>query len=609
MPISYKKSNIGELVRRLETNFISGGGTRTSKYVTSDLYEDISKIYAYLESKFTSGDKDDDPFFNICIAARNIWYRATDLDRKNIKVKPTKSEDDISAFMATVKLQDWMKKENFGQFLNNWGLDLAGFNSSVVKFVESGGELHSMVVPWSKLIVDQVNFDANPKIELLELTEAELYNHPGYDKEMVERLCDAKTARQTTDRINKDNKNDYIKLYEVHGMLPLSYLTGKDKDEDTYVQQMHVISFVEGKGNGEFDDYTLVSGREEKDPYMLTSLIPASDGSISLLGSVKNLFDAQWMQNHTVKAIKDQLDLASKLIFQTSDGNFVGQNALNAIQNGDILIHATNQPLTQLQNNSHDTVALSNFGTMWKGLSNEINGISEAMLGINPPSGSAWRQTEALLNESHSLFELMTENKGLAIERMLREYVIPFIIRRELNNADEISAVLESYDLNKIDSKYVKNQSISTTNQIIKDKILNNETVTPKEQDLLTAKTADELKAKLAEQGNQRFFKPDEVNWKKEFEGLEWKVEVDITGEAQDTQAVMTTLNTALQVMINPAFANNPKAQFVVDKILAQTGVISPVELSSIPSPQPVADPMMGGPTATPLPVNPQING
>lgn len=109
------------------------------------------------------------------------------------------------------------------------------------------------------------------------------------------------------------------------------------------------------------------------------------------------------MVNHSQKSIKDQLDLASKLIFQTADANFIGQNALSSIETGDILIHNVNQPLTQVNNNSHDVTSLSNFGQSWKALGSEINGISEAMLGIAPKSGTAWRQTEALLQESYSL--------------------------------------------------------------------------------------------------------------------------------------------------------------------------------------------------------------
>lgn len=585
-----ENKDIGELVRRMETQFTSGTGTLMSKWVTSDLYNDINKIYAYLSSKHISGEKDDQnrtkPFFNIVLAARNIYYRATDIDRKNIEVTANNSGNVIPALFATGWIQNWMRKTDFGTFLNNWGMELAGFNSAVVKFVESNGELHHSVVPWSRIICDQINFDANPKIELIELTEAELYGRVkthGYSKEMVEKLCDALSARELTDGTKQDQNNNYIKLYEVHLNGALSLLTGNEKDEDEYVQQMHVISFVASKEKGEYDDFTLVSGREEKDPYMLTSLLPATDGSVSLDGSVKNLFQAQWMMNHTVKSIKDQLDVASILMFQTADRSFVGKNVLTAVQQGQIMVHDVNMPLTQVNNNSHDITAQESFGNMWKGLSSEINGVSESMLGNNPPSGTAWRQVEALLNESHSLFELMTENKGLAIEQMFRRYVIPFM-KKKMNNKDEIMAIYSDLNLQKFDSLYVPNKAIKVHNENFKNAVLDGAIPSPYNP----TEGEQAVKQDLAQYGNKRPLSPGDITWKEFFKDLEWELEMNITGEAKDKQQVLTTLNTALQVVANPNYQANPQAQFVLGKILQATGQVSSAELANLPAPQPL---------------------
>lgn len=52
------EETIGQLVQKLERDFTSGGGTLMSKYVRTDLYEDINTIYAYLESKHISGEFD-----------------------------------------------------------------------------------------------------------------------------------------------------------------------------------------------------------------------------------------------------------------------------------------------------------------------------------------------------------------------------------------------------------------------------------------------------------------------------------------------------------------------------------------------------------------------
>lgn len=587
----FKENNLGEIVLEMEQDFISGEGTLTSKYVRTDLYEDINQIYAYVESTHISGEYDsmgrEKPFFNICIAGRNVWYRATDIDRKHILAKATKQSDVVGAFLLTVHLQDWMRRERFGVFLNHWGMELATFKDAVVKFVEKDGRLVAKVVPWSRLIVDQVNFKDNIKIELLEFTEDQLYDQ-GYDKEAIEFMVDSSKSRELTSKEKKDNKSHYYKVYEVHGIMPRSFLTGDEEDEDDFVQQMHVLSFVsKSRGRGktrEKEKHTLFKGREEKDPYMLTSLMPATDGSITVDGAIKNLFNAQWMVNHTKKAIKDQLDLASKLLFQTSDGNFVGQNAMEAMMTGDILIHQLNQPLSRVPNDSHDITALQSFGAEWKQLSIEINGISEAMIGVAPKSGTAWRQVEALLEESHSLFEVMTENKALCIEDMCREFIFPYL-KKKMDTSKEIAATLDAHGIQQIEKRFIKNKAIKNINKKITKDLLAG-------KDLPQVDLGSEMEAirqSLSSSGASRFFKPTEVGdktWKEEFEDLEWDVEVYITGETENVQEVLTTINTALQAVTNPNYANNPQAQLLVNKALTEFGKISPMELASIPKPQ-----------------------
>lgn len=592
------QNSVAELVRKNESDFTSGTVT-ISKYVSFSLSENLDRIDAYINSKHITGSSDsmgrEKPFFNIVTAAINIWFRATDIDRKNIKVKATKSTDVFADFLATVHLQDWMRKDNFGSFLNEWGRTLARYGSAVVKFIETEGKLHSSVVPWNRLIVDPIDFDNDVVIEVLELTPAQLKKRKGYNQEIVDKLVNSTATRKTTGGYTKDTKANFIKLYEVHGELPLSFLTGKDKDKNEYVQQMHIISFVAGK-DGKYDDFCLYKGREEKNPYMITHLIK-EDGRTQAIGAVEHLFEAQWMLNHTSKQIKDQLDLASKLIFQTSDGNFVGQNALNSIETGDILIHAINQPLTQLANSSHDITSLQNYGSQWKTLANEIVGTSESMMGAAAPSGTAWRQVEALLNESHSLFEIMTENKGLHLEDIIRTYVIPHI-KKKMDTTKEISATLEAQDIKKVDSKYIPIEAQKRLVKRIIDKVINTgvyPVIGEQEKQAELAQVASELN----NEGNQRFFKPSElpnVKWSDVFKDLEWELEVDITAEQKANQEDMSTLATVFQtVASNPAVLNDERASFIFNKILTKTKAVSPIELSefnSMPS-TPVA-PMSG---------------
>jgi hypothetical protein len=591
--------SIGDIVRKAELDYKSGN-TQVSEYVEFSLSDTLNNIDAYLYSKHITGSKDslgrDKPFFNIVVSAANIWFRATDIDRQNIRIRATKEKDWYTSFLATVHLRDWMKRAGFGVYLNEWGRTLSRYGSAVTKIVENSKGLHISVVPFNRIIFDAVDFDNNPKVEILELNMPQLWQRVethGYDPKAVEELEGALVARESLERERKDNKNEFVRLYEVHGLLPKSLLTGNEKDKNVYVQQMHVISMV-GKKKGrkiEYEDFTLIKGQEKFDPYRLDSLIKEEGRSLGI-GAVEYLFETQWMVNHSQKAIKDQLDLASKLVFQTTDINMLGNNVLTDIENGEIIITEPGTKVSAFPNNSHDTANWQNYSSVWKSLGQEIVGVSEAMLGAQPKSGTAWRQTEAMLNESYSLFELMTENKGLALEDMLRGRVIPWIKRNRMNNKNEITATLESYEINRIDGRHIKNRATNAVNEVLKRQIIDGELPTAEGQAMMMQEAEGAIGSQMQEFGNQRFFKPSEISkqtWKETFEDMEWDLDIDITAEARNSREELTTLNTALQVIMNPAFVGNKKAQAIVGRILENTGAMSPVEYASLPDQAPMA--------------------
>lgn len=593
--------DIINLVTTLENEYINGT-TTISKYVDYSMYEDLQKIDAYSNSKHVSGPTDSlgrqKPFFNIVTSATNVWYRATDIDRKNIKMRAKKAKHWVASFLANIVFQEWMRKENFGVFLNEWGFTLAKYGSAITKWVEKDGELHRTVIDWNKVICDSVDFYANPVIEVLELTPAQLKKNKAYNKEVVKSLLDSVATRETLDGTHKDNLSNYIKIYEVHGDLPLSFLTGDSEDSDTYEQQMHVVSILENS-KGEKESFSLYSGKEKESPYILTHLIEET-GKTLATGAVKRLFEEQWMVNHSAKAIKDQLDLASKLIFQTSDGNFVGQNALQSIQTGQILIHQPNQPLVQLNNSSHDIAGLQSQQQQWKVIGNENTGISEGMLGVTPKSGTAWRQTEAILSESHSLFDLMTQNKGLALEDMVRSKVLPFI-KKGLNNSDEITSILEAHDIQKLDKMYVKAEAMKAVKNEVKEALMRGEI--PLQID--TTQAEADIQAQLNEFGNQRFFKPSEISnktWKEVFNNFEWEVEVDVTGESSSAREELATLTTLFSNLMQTG--NIETANKVMSKILELTSAFSPVELLEMPEVQAPPTPLETPLNAPTMPVN-----
>ena len=87
---------------------------------------------------------------------------------------------------------------------------------------------------------------------------------------------------------------------------------------------MHVISFF-GKEDGEYDNFTLYKGREEKSPYTITHLLEEEGRVIGKERWNTYLIHSGWLI-HTSKLIKDNFELISKTVFLlgTSDPSFIG---------------------------------------------------------------------------------------------------------------------------------------------------------------------------------------------------------------------------------------------------------------------------------------------
>lgn len=579
--------SVFDTIRKAELVYLYTS-TRLSKYVNWSMYETVERIDAYLNSKHITGETDslgrEKPFFNIVVAAANIWYRATEIERTDIRFTPTNNGSVILAFVANIVLQQWMDKIDFDNWLNNWGRTLSRYGSAVSKFVEKSGMLYPRVVPWNRYIPDPVQFKALPNIEKFYLTPAQLRKNKLFNQTVVDQLILAQSTRKTLNKQPKNQLNDFIELYEVHGELDSRLLLDKmpeikDASKATYQQQFHIVSYVQ-TGKDKYEDFSLYKGKETKPIYDKTDLIE-EDGRTLAIGAVEFLFDAQWQRNHTVKNMKDTLDLASKLIFQTADAQFVGRNVLNAIETGDIMVHAVNQPLERIANDSPSITALMNYGAMWDELAQELTATPPPVRGAQQKSGTSFAGAALSVEQSQSLFEVMTKNKEVALKQIIKTYVVPFI-KKQLKNKDQLVAFLDESGITEIDAMYIPHEAIRRYNKRALDAIASGQTVDPynEQQEQMAVKKS------LAASGNKRFFVPDEIDqktWNDILSDFEWSnIRIETGSASLNKQAMLATLQSVFQtVAANPAILYNPNAMAVFSAILRETGAVSPIQLST----------------------------
>lgn len=568
-------------------NYTTDKVTITDTYEFSQ-YETLQKIENFSHSKFSSGQTDSrgnpKPFFNITKGKVNIAIRATDIDRKDIKMKETSSEDYFRSFVASKYNQELMKKMRLQDYLNAWGERLPKYGSVITKIVEKKGELSIAVLDWHNVVCDPVDFASAPIIEKLTLTPAQLRLkvNEKWDASQIEQLIEAKQEPRKTLKgkvIYEDPA--YITVYELHGLLPNAYLedTPRNADWTKYSRQMQVVAWhINDKK--EREDFTLYRGKEKKNPYSKSDWVKA-DGRTLGVGVVEDMFEPQIWHNYNVKKMKDQLDLASITIFQSSDSNLAARNVLTNIQNGDFVVHAANQPITPVNVQPQGVQGLQALSEMWKRVAQEITSTPDAISGDTMPSGTAFRQVALLNTEAHSYFDYITECKGNYLEFLYREYFIPYIVK-QLENTDEIVAILDSHEIEFLDNEIA---NICVTDEL-KKQTLAGSIVSPIQLDQLRMQKLSDLK----KTGAKRYLNPGSGTWKAYFKDFEWNADINITGESEDKKTTIDTLFNALQTVAqNPGILQNPTTKMLFMRLLEASDVVSPLEIenaSAQPQPQ-----------------------
>jgi hypothetical protein len=241
-----------------------------------------------------------------------------------------------------------------------------------------------------------------------------------------------------------------------------------------------------------------------------------------------------------------------------------------------------------------------NYRQMWASLGQEITNTPDVNRGVTMPSGTPYSLGALLAQQSNSLFEIMTENKALALEDMMREFILPNIAKK-MDSKDEVIAILDDEGLlTSIDARFIPNKAVKNYNARTREQILTGQLASP----FNAQSEQDALKQQLGQMGNQRMFKPDDLDeksWKEALDKFIWAVDVEIANENTDKQAVLTTLSSVLQTIAsNPMILQDPNAKMVFGKILSETGVLSPIQISSAQSQPPQQLPSMNPQEATP---------
>lgn len=533
------------------------------------MYQHCRRTLMYLNSRYETGNFGDQPFNNIILDKINLQHRAVDIDVSEIQPFVDDPDEYYKSFIVRKYHDKWAREQDLGEFFNDLSETWTDYGGVIVK---NERQAKPRVVPFNTIaFVDQSDMSAGPVCEKHYYTPDQLKEYEGKWKNIDEVILLAGQDDQTkeTDRSKQkiEGPTSYIEVYELHGVLEASWLDDT-AEMFTYTRQMHVVAYYKDE-KGRKQGITLYEGKERASPYKF-ALRDKISGRALGRGGVEELFEAQVWVNYSEIQQKEMLDIASKILFQTSDPSYTTKNKTRNAQTGQVFFHEENKPLSQIQVNPVNVQFFQNKVEMWNAQAKSVSASFDSITGEESKSGTPFRLGLMQNQEAHSLHLYRKEKLGLFLQTIYRDWILPYFAL-DLSKPQKFLSELSLEELQQVMEQVITNAQ----NDAIKAKMfdMDAEDITQEKLDAIAEITRNNWAG-----GNKKFI---EI-FKDEFKDMPIDVQIIITGEAKNNAFVAEKLSAIFaQIAQNPAILDNPMMERLFNEILEASGV-SPMQFATM---------------------------
>lgn len=527
--------------------------------LTFNQYETINKIYFYYNSKYVTGETDEEGdkkfFYNINRNPCKIFSKAIDFDTKNIRLLTVDGGDSKKTWFMERDLKYWMRDKEFGKILNRIFKEIPIFGSVVLKIVDG----HPYFVDLRNFVVEQSadNLDESAYI-------TEIHNYTPVDFKNAAKKMKWDKVDEVIEKFHQMKETSHIRVFERYGEL---------KDEDTGKWSYRRV-FIADVGVDEYDQSGnklverpgVILSNEEWDghPYWEFHADKVSGRWLGC-GVVEELFEPQIAQNQNTNLQNKSSYWAALKIFQTRDPA-VNRNLMTDTRNGEVL--NVESEITPVNMASSENLAFFNQQDQrWMRNRDELTFSYDVVQGERLPAGTPLGSAQMAMTQTLSYFEMIQENIALDIKEMLYKVIIP---QFEKENNEEHTVRLVGKDLDMF-IDMVKNQM--SFNEVVRQFVAGRGL--PSEGELEIIGTAVESFIKKDREKNIKIPKGF-------YKNLKYDVDIDITGESVDTRVRNATLFAILQaITADPTMIEDPVKKKIIT-MMAENGGINPNEIFDV---------------------------
>ena len=547
-------------------------------------YETINQVYFYYNSKFASGDTDDEGdrkyFYNINKNPCKVFSKAIDFDTKNIRLITTESGDPLKTWFMERDLKFWMRDKQFGKTLNRIFKELPIFGSVVLKIVDG-----------TPYFVDLRNFVVRQSANSLDFSDhlIEIHNLTVGQFRKVGKIMGWKQADidKTIEEFHKMKDTSHIRVFERYGEVeeikgdvktyPYKRVFFADVGVDEIDQQTRTIVAKRG--------VELDSQEWEGHPYWEFHAEKMSGRWLGI-GVVESLIEPQIRENEIANLQAKGSYWAALRIFQTRDPA-INRNMMTDVTNGEIL--SVDSEITPVNMEDRNLAFFNEETQKWLRNRDEMTFSYDVVQGERLPAGTPLGSAQIAASQTLSYFEQIQENVALDIKEMLYEVIVP---QFEKESSREHILRLVGDDLDQYIAM-VKNELVL---QEVVRLAMKGAFPTSQEKEVVSLAIEQAIK-----QGKEKLLTVP----KNFYKDLKYDVDIDITGESVDTRVRYATKFALLQALTaDPTMTQDPiKRKFLFS--MAEDGGINPhdffgVETKRIEELVPAADRRAGGGVSTP---------
>lgn len=565
--------NIFSTIRQELNDFINNSVNIVDGYDYNQL-ETVKKNHRYISSKYASdklinGKKK--IFFNIVKTPCQVASRFLNFDTKDIRLYATNPGSWLKTFLLEKELKNWFKKSVFASTLNEIAEKLPVYGSCVLKKTKNGADF-----------VDLRRLANDPTVKRITDSRFITITHYFTEEQLRKKTKDgwenvedaiAKFGSPYAPNSYEDNSIDkneirsskYIKVHERFGEVPLSWITGKEKDTEM-VRAVFIVAGAENYRTNEQGQYTGEEGTilfkskwSGKYPFRDFHFYKV-DGRWLGVGAVEDLWDTQERINELANIKRISMELSSMHIFQTRDKTIL-KNLMKDLENGAIIPAGPNGGLEPVANEERNLSAFQLEETRYDNHSKDLTFSYDAVRGEQMPSSMP--ATNAVIQDRNtvSVFGFKRENLAIDLKEFFREFVLPQLVK-DLTPEHILRYTGSVEEINKLDDLILN----GLVREDVIEKILSGRVILPGEIEIIR----DEINRQLKKKGAERFITIKE----KYYDDVEFDFDFIIGNEQEDSQLLTQNIFTLLTTLAkNPQLLDDPRVKALFYEYSEKVGV------------------------------------